>query len=248
MHYVIFIPNATGYSAQDQLAAVGLDTLCDTFVGPTSENAELGGVAGRLIRWDDHTRQGRNATPGVSDKTWWWDYQRRYAIGHVAEAPPTPDDLKRNDRYNDSPYLTSFPCTLKDEQVWLVPIARQLPSQWIQCPETGRPVIATVPRFAWYFDQMLAAVQAIGSGEATPENTPADYFELAVKALTLNYRICPEIVYALGLFGAEHAASVIGAACELSIEFNATTHWTVRADNPILAQKKTEQLPSVSAT
>lgn len=240
MHYVIFIPNAEGYSAADQLESVGLSKLVDKYVGPASENCALGEQDGRLIRFDDVSRPERNATPGVDDKTWWWDHQRRYAIGWLAEAPPCPNDLQRNERYTDDPLLTSFPCRLQDEQVWLVPIARQLPRQWSQCPETGMPTLAPKPAFAWYWDAIQATLGLITSGTMTPDNVTVDCFNLAIRALAMNYRICPEVVYALGLFDEADAAKVIAGACELSVEFESRLQWGVRASNPLLDQKKTD--------
>lgn len=248
MHYVIFIPDAEGYDAAGQLADVGLGKLVDKYVGPASENCTLGEHDGRLIRFDDVSRPDRNATPGVDDKTWWWDHKRTYAIGWLAEAPPCPNDLQRNERYTDDPLLTSFRCTLQDEQIWLVPVARQLPQDWMQCPETGRPILGPKHQYAWYFDEVRDMVARMASGEITPETVPVECFDLAIKALATNYRICPEVVFALRLFDRADAAKVVMAAAEFSVEFKAHTHWEVRMDNPILTQKKTGRLASATAT
>lgn len=241
MHYVIFIPAATGYNAADQLESVGLGSLVDKYVGPASENCTLGEQEGRLIRFDDVSRPEHNATPGVDDKTWWWDHKRRYAIGYVAESPPCPEDLQRTHRFVDDPLLTSFPCRLQGEQIWLVPIARQVPREWSQCPETGMPTLAAKPAFAWYFDEARELLSQISGGQIVPDAMPAYCFDFAIRALALNYRICPEVAHAIHLFDQADAGRVIGAACEFSVEFEATLQWGVRASNPILDQKKNGQ-------
>lgn len=229
MHFVIFIPGADGYDACAHLRGVGLDSLIDDCLGPATQDATLAGQPGRLIVWRDDVRTDHNAREGVEGKEWWWDCQRRFAIGW--DELPTPDDLLRVPRYTVEPMMTSFPVTL-GEHVWQVPLARLLPRKWSQGAD-GRPVLETAKPFAWYFDAVAAMVQRIAGGEFSPDEPPADCFELAVRALALNYRLCPEVVYAMELIAAADAPKIIAAAAEHSLEFEATVHYDVRARTPL---------------
>lgn len=246
MHYVVFVPGQHGYSAAQILESVGLGPLVDSSINCGAEVANLDGLDGKLVRWDDSTRPQRNATSGVDDKVWWWDSQRRFAIGWHPDAPPTPDDLQRNTQYTDAPLLTSFPCMLADGNVWLVPIARLVPRQWSQSPD-GTPCLAPQSAYAWYFDAVREFMLSCETGEVNPDEPAADCFLLAVRALGMAYRICPEICYATGLFEPQHALTVLAAAAEHSLEFNARLEYDVRASNPILTQKKTAGLTSMTA-
>lgn len=250
MHFVLFVPGEHGFDANALLASLGLSALIDPIIGASvcGTEYEVGGETGKMIRWDDPMRTDRNATAGVEDKTWWWDYQRRFAIGWLADAPPTPEDLQRMQHTNDCPMLTSYPCRLADGRVWLVPIARHLPRQWAQCRETGRPILEATPQFAWYWEEITDAFGRIESQEITLDNQPPELFGLAVRALALNYRLCPEVCYATGLLAQESAAAIIGAACEFSFEFDAQLTWNVRATNSILDQKKTDARSLASVT
>lgn len=242
-HYVLFVPGEHGYNANDLLASLGLGDLADNIVGVAASNAHVAGQDGKLLRWDDSVRPERNASEGVDDKLWWWDFQKRYAIGWQEDAPTRPEDLQRNRRDTNDPMLTSFPVALQDGQVWFVPIARKLPRQWSQCPDTGQPTLSPKPPFAWYWDGITSMLARIQSGDIEPDNPPADCFDMAIRALSLNYRICREVVYALGLFDEADALKVIGAATEFSMEFTARLQWEVRAKNPIIDQKKNGVTP-----
>lgn len=247
MHYVLFAPGSHGYDAGAVLRSLGLDALIDTFVIVGAADATVNDEPGKLIRWDDPSRPERNATPGVEDKTWWWDRERRFAIGWCDESPPTPDDLQRNAQYTDAPLLTSYPCRLSDGNIWLVPIARLVPRQWSQGPN-GEPVLAPRGEYAWYFDAVRDVLAQCESGDINPDEPPAKCFLLAVRALGMAYRICPEVCYATGLFAPHHALTVLAAAAEHSLEFEARLQYEVRATNPILTQKKTAGLASTTAT
>lgn len=232
-HFVVHIKDATGYSAADQLGKAGLGSLVDDVLGPATEEAEVDGVPGRLIRWDDPFRTERNAAPGVEGKQWWTDIHGN-SIGWDADNPPTPIDLLRHRMYDNSPQLDSFPADLDDGNTWLVPLARRLPDAWTQ-DRDGRPRLAPKRQFAWYWDEVTQFIARMAAGEFAPDDPPEDAFWLAVRALSMNYRICPEVVYATGLLAACDPIKIIAAAGEHSLDYTMEIKYHVQKKTPHLA-------------
>jgi len=239
-HYVVFLEHAEGYDAPGLLRKHGLGMLVDEVLGPSAADAELDGVKGKLITWHDDARPERNARDGVDGKAWWGGLHG-VRIGWDADNPPTPDDLMRNGRRHDAPQISSFPANLEDGNAWLVPIARQLPQRWTQ-NDDGMPLLAPKSKFAWYWDEVTGMIERIRKGEFAHDRPPTACFELAVKCLALNYRICPEVIYATELLAAGDAVKVIAAACEISLDFTATVEYSVIAHSELVDQKKTEHL------
>lgn len=237
-HYVVFLEHAEGLNAAKLLRDRGLGMLVDEVLGPSAADAELDGVKGKLITWHDDARPERNSRDGVDGKAWWGGLHG-VQIGWDADNPPTPDDLMRNGRRHDAPQISSFPANLEDGNAWLVPIARLLPQKWTQS-EDGTPMLAPKAAFAWYWDEMQAMARSFGS--FAPDDPPPECFELAVKALAMNYRICPEVIYATELLAAGDAPKIIAAACERSLDYTVSVNYSMRAHNETLDQKKTEHL------
>ena len=238
-HFVVFLKDAGGLNAEKLLKERGLGSLFDLVMSPSVADADLDGK-GKLITWRDDVRPERNGADGVEGKEWWHGLHG-VSIGWDADNPPTPECLMRNGRRADEPQISSFPVTLEDGNTWLVPIARLLPQAWTQGPD-GMPMLAPKSAFAWYWEQTTAMVRRIASGEFAPDNPPQECFELAVRALAMNYRICPEVIYATGLLAAGDAVKIIAAACEHSLDYTVSVNYAVRAQNELLDQKKTEHL------
>lgn len=225
MHYAIFIPRAEGYAPDKMLASVGLESLHDSFCCAGIADHELDEQSGKLLTW------GCVPIP----ERWWWDGAKRFAVGF--DRVPSPDDLLRCGAGNKTP-ADSFPVVLQDDQEWYVPIARRLPQQWSQGPD-GRPTLATKPAFAWYWDGFVDALDRFENRGFAPDSPPADLFEFAVRALAMNYRICPEVVYATGLMGPTDVMKIIAAMGEHSHEFAVEHVYTVKSENALVTQKKT---------
>lgn len=241
MHYVVYIPAATGYDARGLLAAAGIGGLYDTALGVDVSDCDAGPDGGRgvLLRWEDRLNAERNATGRIDDKTWWQDQPaNRFWIGWHADAAPTPTDLQRNAALSDDPTLSSFPVALEDGRRWWVPIARDLPKRYVQDPDTGQQRLAPKTPFQQFWDDTIAMRERYTRGQLNRDMQIDGLFEYAVAALALNYRLTAEVVLALGLFDQSDPIKVLAAAIEISTRFKVTNVVEEYLSNPLIEKKK----------
>ena len=241
MHFVLYIPGGTGYDAEAHLAKVGLSSLHDSAIGALVSDVDEGPDGGRgvLLRWEHGLHSERNASHRTDDKTWWQDkHKNRFWIGWHAEAPPQPIDLQRNRSLEHNPELNSFPVRLEDGNTWWVPVARDLPKRYDQDPETGQQRLAEKTPFQKFWDATLDMRDRYRNGSLDRDFQLDGAFEFAVQALALNYRICAEVIYALGLFDQRDPLQIIMAAVEQSLTFERVVTVHERRGNLILEKKK----------
>ncbi len=212
--YLIFIPAGSPNAQPRQLLAdLGLGGLCDddlpdalpVAVGPT-------GAGGVLLTWclspgapqlgyypDDQEWQA------MSDRTWWFGREKGQTV--------TPDSVSRRRLF------TSLTTTLADGNEWRIPLARELPRTWGLDP-LGRFQRNVQPQFqsfvelsARVYDSLLGAGESLsvnaGDGVPVPEA-----WEFICRSLAMNYRLCPEIIAAIGLIDDSNFASVLLATAE----------------------------------
>ena len=107
----------------------------------------------------------------------------------------------------------SEPVVLADDKVWLVPIARQLPSS-IGIDDEGELTQVRLPRYDTYFSRATKAMDwFLKSEEADP--TWREIFDFCVEALAINYQVNADVLSRLRIVTTENAILVAKAAVEL---------------------------------
>jgi len=110
-------------------------------------------------------------------------------VGHHVPEPPTPDDLARAE------LVKGYRVRLADDQRWAVPLARKFP-EGTALPLTLRfdkhlaPIWEPLPRHADFTQHVDGFWQALAEhDESTEDLDPDQWFDLAVEALAVNYRL-----------------------------------------------------------
>ena len=226
MHYCLYLPERRGAS-DDHLEAVGATSLKGTGASYADvlENGPDGGW-GLHVSWD--SRQ-----IGL-DERWAWSPappvaglpKGRFWIGIHPEDPVTPSDLKRPEQY------VSHDVQLGDSNTWAIPVAQRLPHTNGLDPETGKFVRQHSPQYRSFCDRsmrvavdMLSAFGGLemieklgGTDEQVDIGFPLDEaWSYCCEALSMNYRITPEVVNVLKLFDDESLADCMKATVDLPI-------------------------------
>lgn len=234
--YLLFIPGGDPHRQSTQvLADVGLGGLCDddkadlvpVSVGP-------GGVGGALLSWQ--TFAGAPQFAYLPDSQVWQSMAGgAWWFGRQKDSPITPADVARRKQY------TGLNCTLRDGNDWSIPITASLPRVW-GLDEHGAFSRVIAPEFREYcelsagvFQSLMSASQSIDSGESAAVAV-AGAWEYLCRALALNYRLCPELVAALGLIDDSNFAYALSTSCEFDLIAQ------------VEAQKKTASEVSTPAT
>lgn len=210
MHHLIWIKreNLSGVTVAEQLAAVGLADHADGAQTVPCEGPDGGGT---LFGW--------NALKGrlhyhAAQQTWLSavaDGERpagRYHVGIWNDSPPTEADLRRPYRYGGRSV------ELGNGETWLVPTPEELPHV-AKLADDGSWRFVVQRNFHDYYLRAMQWVERL----AVPEGVSVFYGEMlavAVEALTLNYRLPPELISHLELFDQVKAAECFRSALGLA--------------------------------
>ena len=111
----------------------------------------------------------------------------RYWLGFETEAPPKAAELSR--RFP----LVGQPVKL-GEEVWTVPIARELPQSLGVAADGTIAKLFDDPRYADYFDRAAEAFAALGALGGTVVYSAEQQFRFAAFALGFNYRVNADVL------------------------------------------------------
>lgn len=190
-----------------------------------------------------------SATAGVvKGKQTWYEApagedreKGRYWLGWYTASPPGPSDLAVTEQFGGGWVQ------LGDDKEWLIPATRRLSHRASLDPETGKFARVPKDRYASFCKRAAShahkVFSAVGAFDAylaqNPKADPEDYevecsledaWDYCCEALSINYRVTPEIIDALKLFDDQKMLAVMMQTVEL-VEILETQ-----------GQKKTEKL------
>lgn len=128
----------------------------------------------------------------------------RYWLGFWNDSPPTPGDLQRDYAWPGSAV------TLGDGSDWMVPTPVDLPFD-LKFRDDGSLAFVLQRQFHAYGVEVIQWRQKIAN-RTIVDATAKDLIEFAIRALSLNYRLTPEIVAAFDLLNTKAAKEVFFGA------------------------------------
>lgn len=188
MHYQIYIPS--GAESRPSLASVGLSQLQEN----ASQQEILGngpdGGAGVLYTW--------TVPAGIyfgTRATWIRQHTGAYWVGILPEHPPNPGDLLRPNVFDGEELA------LGDGNLWRIAAAGRLPQVYRINAATGELEQEIRSQFREYFEECQRWFNLLLSidSEKFQAMVPRDWWDFCLRALSQNYRICPEVASYLGL-------------------------------------------------
>lgn len=216
MHFMIYIPERN--AKPERLADLGLPGLVDgAFAFATS--AGPGGVPGTIFGWrPDH---GKNAgrllgSYDAASQTWMPSVAGndlaagRYSVGYLTKQPPTPEDLMRRYPFRGTKVELAEPAS-----EWWLPSESDLPydcklqddGSWKFIPQ--RRFDAFCAAASGY--RQLIAPEEEDARRINPVQMQLEARDFVANALSINYRICPEIENALGLWISSRSGTILPA-------------------------------------
>lgn len=228
--YAVYIPKGRGANPE-QLAAVGLPSLATgaEFSDISARGPDGGhGVVAAWRRGDIENDpplscDGMDWRPAKADKARKLP-AGRFWFGQVQGKPVRPKDCERKQMH------LGYPIELRDGNAWVIPPATNLPhvhgldSEGEFCREVAaefRDYWQDSEKYAVQFFQainhldMLKASKPGIDTQTQVEFTIADAWRFCCRALSLNYRLTPELVDMLGLLDDAAMRNVIKAAIDL---------------------------------
>ncbi len=205
-HFRIFIPNLTTANPE-HLHRIGLGHLVP---GATFLTGELNGIRGSFLSWaEDDPR----CEPVLYD--WTPAYateflaEGRYSVGLKLTERPLPHELAWPKRFGG--YLV----TLGDGNQWCIPAAGMLP-QSVKMRPDGSSSRQVRSEFKQYFDDSVKWFSDFISRDFEDLNQTfdAEIFNYLARALGLNYRLTPEVISELELFGTENLVTCLRASID----------------------------------
>ena len=233
--FAIYIPNKTG-AKPEHLDDVGLSLLrrdrCPEFADLVAGTPDGGrGIIGLWRTLSDNggfAASGYRWTPAKADKSRGLA-AKRFFVG-IPTGGIRPQEIERKPTYR------GYAIPLADGQRWVIPPAVSLPHKH-GLDEEGTPTRVIEDAWLGYWDrsekfavEFFAAVDRLGAGATETKFTLADAWSFACEALSINYRLSPEIIDALGLLNDDAIRNIIKAAIDLPV--------LIDAEN----QKKTEEI------
>lgn len=211
MHYQVYIPKAA--DVQFELTKVGLaDHVPNAEVLPVGDGPD--GQGGAIFSWLNEGKP-RRMHFSAKDSDWVPAPDKRYWVGLWKDECPQPEDLVRaHDAGRRMP--------LGDGHTWLVPAVDAAEREMIVDAE-GRRTFAIPKRFESLQKRQIhwrewVLNRVTGGNFTVREEIYWQWFDLAVDALRLNYRITPEVVAALRLFNTSNVIATFNAICGDMIE------------------------------
>ncbi len=201
MHFRIFIPNITT-SDPEHLSRAGLPLLRQ---GAIFLPATVEGERGMMVQW--------NGEPSVDMDGWRWVKSiepGKYSVG-FGPRPISPQELAHSRTF------AGTAVRLGDGNEWTIPAAGQLPQTLRIGPD--RTVSRTVrAEFKTYFDDSAKWFTDLMSPDRNLSISVQEFdvgvFEYLARALGLNYRITPEVINELTLFGTDNLFSCLRASID----------------------------------
>lgn len=220
--YAIYIPGKPARNAS-ALEAVGLHGLCKESGPEFADILAKGpdGGSGLLATWRKVTDNGGLTVgeytwkPAKADKARGLA-AKRFWVG-VPHAGLTPQSLERKTQYR------GYGMLLADGNRWAIPPAVNLPHQ-IGLDDDGEPrrFISDEWRPYWerceqFAAEFLVAIDSVRNGATETKLTLKDTWQFACEALSINYRLCSEVIDLLGLVNEDAAVEVVKAAIDLPV-------------------------------
>ncbi len=171
------------------------------------------GHRGTLLYWHDGSVDSFGYFPDSQE----WDKcakgktyeQGAFWIGYTIGRPVEPHDLLKRE-YHDGTAVT-----LNDGNEWLIPSAGMLPKVWGIDQETGTPCAKYDERFREFCEESEKYAESICSmSEDGSATVSADWWQYCLTALSINYRIIPDVASKLGLFTTCNLFDVAMATCD----------------------------------
>jgi hypothetical protein len=196
---------------EDQLASVG---LADHAIGGLPYTVPTDGPDGRsgtLYAWLKTGTSQKHFDP--QRQTWFPAAQNgelpqgRYWVGVWKDAPPTEMDLRRPYRYGGKSVELAG-------QHWLVPVPHELPHD-ARLADDGSWRYVIQRQYHDYYLRVLDYRSDAAEGGA--RLTLLNMLTLSLEALSLNYRLPPELASHLRLFDQNSAARAFAAALDLDL-------------------------------
>lgn len=191
MHFQIFVPATTSPKA---LEAVGLSGIA-----AGAMHAEIacgpGGLGGMLFSWDDRIEFRPELTRWIESAARPGLARGAYHVGIWLDSPPCAADLQRGHVFDG--------CGVKlgDGGTWIVPAAGRLPRRFRLRPEDGRHEFQVRDEFAKFWRESAEWYRLfMESAERGGITLDEDAWRYAYDALSLNYRLTPEVDDELRLF------------------------------------------------
>jgi len=205
-------------------------------------------ASGLMIASTIHTD---SATLGYypDKQTWQRCQEGAFWLGWYTDHPPGPSDLAR-ERQIDGHWVR-----LADGQRWLVPVARRFPvgtalPQVLYLSETGELIGDVEPAYVGFgqrAETLWEQFMAYHTGELTEDEVSIrDFWDFAVEALSLNYRVGQWEVSALRLLSTNLLHEVCGAIIDVPTLLKVAEAQT-RAEKKT-AQEQNHAMPVGSST
>lgn len=187
--FAIYFPGATG-SNLDHFHRAGLSDLlgADADAAPSFTDFDFGpdGAHGVAASW-----AGRPILPGEFE----WTKCRKgsFWLGKLGGEKPKPEWFERK-TLHDGEKLT-----LGDGQEWVVPVARQLP-HLIGLDDNGQVTRTLLPQYKRFWEAAEKTLGWFEEDERGGWSVPLrEILEFTALALSINYRVNPDVCSWLGL-------------------------------------------------
>lgn len=212
--FLYFLPGDADRFSRQRLADAGLLGLVRV-EGLTERGVRSGGPdggSGMVIVPRPELAEGLAATPGYFPAAQIWEQSPdgKYWVGYEREQPPRPLDLGRAE------VVDGHAVTLGDGNEWLIPVGRLAMGgtrfeKRLRLGPAGEWVSEVLPAYHELVEQAerIHAFLLAGDGEASMDD--AEAIDLAVRLLTLNYRIGRLEASALGLLTTRCVGKVLEA-------------------------------------
>lgn len=205
--------------------------------GPTAIDVLNGGPDGAngiLCHWMQPGDPFAGRAGVVLDKQTWYEApasveheKGRYWLGWYTDHPPAPADLAMTEQYGGGWVQ------LGDNREWLIPATRRLSHRGSLDPQTGKFRRVPKDRYTEFCRKAAAHAHAVFSAvgafnaylEQHPDADPEEYevectledaWEYCCEALSINYRVTPEVIDALKLFDDQSMIAVMMQTVELT--------------------------------
>lgn len=223
---VLFIP-ANGQVSREELVSLGGGVFLDQLVGMSSVGVPAGGpdgLRGGLVVFKSEFQSGMDS--GVVG-----DYEWRSALpdGDLKAGrfwlgrPKASDQQFQPGDFERLHMLQGLPVTLKDGNVWQIPLVQYLPqqqglnSEGKECRRALDEHLEFSEKAKEYFELLMGVELSEEEAVAAVIEIPGG-FEYAVMALGKNYRINRDYVNWLALLGDEELFEVVSATVGLNLK------------------------------
>jgi hypothetical protein len=229
MRFAIYIPGDDICNPEAKLTAVGLAQFIPEAAGMGTSNGP-DKRPGIVFSWP----HGRVGPIGYmpNRQTWIPALENgelaagRYWVGFTNDSPPTPDELAWPRRFG------GYSLPLGDGNAWAIPSAGMLPRS-LKTSAGGRVERVVRKEFRQYFDDSVKWFADLIQRDFSEldQKFDSEIIDYLGRALSLNYRLTPEVISELELFNTENIVLCLRASID-----------GLKIAEEIEAQKKTLEL------